>query len=387
MAAKIYLDYSASTPVSPEVWNSMEPYFKTHFGNPSSVHRWGQTTRAAIEEARSQIAAALNVQESEIVFTSGGTEANNLALKGAAAAETTGKRHMIVSAIEHKSVLNCAKALEKQGFQITYLNPDQQGRINPDQVRQAIQKDTMLISIMHGNNEIGTLNPIAEIGEIAAEKGILFHTDAVQTFGKTELRPQDLPVNLLSISSHKIYGPKGAGALFIRKGTAIQPVLHGSSHEQNRRAGTENVPGIVGFGKAAEMAVQHVPLYQNKVRELRDFLESGIREIYADVLLNGHPEQRLPHITNLSFPGIEGDNLLLNLDLAGVAASAGSACSSGSIQISHVLKALQLEPKRTLSAVRFSLGLTTTKNEIIDFLERLEKILHRLGAMGGIKVQ
>ncbi len=377
---RIYLDYSATTPVDEQVVQAMEPYFREIFGNPSSVHQEGQKARLAVEESRSTVARFLGVREGSVYFTGSGTEANNLALQGVIRATQKSHPHIITTATEHKSVLEVCRYLEKNGVQVTYLPVDRYGQVQPDAVKAAITPNTVLVSIIHGNNEVGTLNPIAEIAQITRDAGVLFHTDAVQTFGKIPIHPEELGVDLLSASAHKIYGPKGVGLLYVRSGVALQPLLLGGGQERNRRPGTENVPGIVGFARAVEIRSGEMSREQERFSRMREHFLEQIHAHIEDVVVNGHPEQHLPHIINLSFRGCSSDSLLLNLDIAGIAVSAGSACSSGSIQQSHVLKAMGLPEWQRQSAIRFSLGKYTRFEELDMVLEALRQIVPRLRA-------
>jgi cysteine desulfurase len=378
---RIYFDHAATTPTHPEVLKVMSFYFAEAFGNPSSLHYFGQKAKAAVEEARQEIAALIGAQDEEIVFTSGGTEADNFAIKGVAYANEHKGNHIITSHIEHHAVLEPCKFLEKQGFKVTYLSVDKYGLIDPEDVKRAITDKTILISIMHANNEVGTIEPIAEIGEIVRERGIYFHTDAVQTVGHIPVNVGELGVDLLSISAHKLYGPKGVGALYIRKGTRAVPFMHGGEQERGRRAGTENVPGIVGFGKAVEIAREEIDEEARRLTFLRDRLIRGLFERIDRIYLNGHPSQRLPNNVNGSIEFVEGESMLLNLDLHGIAASTGSACSSSSLKPSHVLLALGLSPERAHGSLRFSLGRGTTEEDIEHVLKILPSIVSRLRSM------
>lgn len=375
---QIYLDHSATTPVHSEVLEAMLPYFGDLFGNPSSIHSFGQDAKKAVDEARDKVASLINADPSEIVFTSGGTEADNLAVMGVAYAREGKKNHIITTCIEHHAVLNTCGYLEKKGFEVTYLPVNRYGLVNPHDVKRAITTETAIISIMHANNEIGTVEPIEEIGRIASENGISFHTDAVQTVGKIPVNVSALNVDLLSLSGHKIYGPKGIGALYIRKGTRITPILYGGHHEKDLRAGTENVPGIVGLGKACEIASRDLMSEMDHLRNLRDRLENGIMDKIDRIRLNGHPSQRLPHILNVSFENIEGEPLILNLDMKGIAVSAGSACTSDAMESSHVLKALGIPPDIALGSVRLSLGKENTEEEIDYVINALVEIVEHL---------
>jgi len=378
---KVYLDHNATTPTHPEVVKAMLPYYEEVFGNASSIHQFGQQARKAIDKAREKVADFIGAKPEEIVFTSGGTEADNFAIKGVAYANEKKGKHIITSSIEHHAVLNPCKYLEKQGFQVTYIPVDRYGLFNPDEVKKAITKETILITIMHANNEVGTIEPIAEIGKIAKEKGICLHTDAVQTVEKIPVNVDKLNVDLLSLSGHKIYGPKGIGALYIRKGTRIQPLIQGGHHEKNRRAGTENVPAIVGLGKAIEIAKETMEGESIRLTNLRNKLCSGIGEKIDHVHLNGHPGKRLPNTLNMSFEFIEGESIILSLDMKGIAVSSGSACTSGSLEPSHVLKAMGVDPAIAQGSIRFSLGKDNTEEDINYVLEVLPEIIARLRAM------
>ena len=378
---RVYLDYNATTPTHSEVVKTILPYYEEIFGNALSVHQFGQQARKAIDEAREKVANFIGAKPEEIVFTSGGTEANNFAIKGIAYAREKRGRHIITSSIEHHAVLNPCKYLEKKGFKVTYLPVDGYGLIDPEDVKRAITRETILITIMHANNETGTIEPIAEMGKIAREKGIIFHTDAIQSVGKIPVDVNELNVDLLSLSGHKIYGPKGIGALFIRKGTKIEPLIHGGHHERNRRAGTENVPAIVGLGKAVEVVAQKMEEESQHLINLRNKLWKGIKEKIDYVKLNGHPDKRLPNTLNVSFKFVEGESMILNLDLKGIAVSTGSACTSGSLEPSHVLRAMKVEPAIAQGSIRFSLGKGNTEEDIEYVLEVLPEIVFRLRAM------
>jgi len=378
---RIYLDYAATTPTHPEVIKAMMPYFIESFGNPSSIHSYGQEAKDAVERARSKVATLIGAKSDEIVFTGSGTEADNLAIKGVAWSRQAKGNHIITSPIEHHAVLETCKFLEKQGFSITRLPVDGHGIVDPNDVRKAITKKTILISVMHANNECGTIEPIAEIGKIAKEAEIYFHTDAVQTVGHIPLDVNKLKVDLLSISAHKLCGPKGVGALYIRKGTRISSFMHGGSQERGRRASTENVPGIVGFGKAAEIAQQEMPEEAQRLTALRDRLIEGILEGIEYTQLNGHPVKRLPNNVNVSINYVEGESILLNLDLDGICASTGSACSSEDLAPSHVLMAMGLPHLQAHSSLRFSLGKWTTEEDINKVLDILPGIIFKLRAM------
>ena len=354
------------------------PFFSASFGNASSVHSFGQEAKVALEESRRQIAAVINAEPSEIVFTSGGTEADNLAIKGTAQFFSGRKNHIVTSAVEHHAVLYACKYLEKTGFEVTYVPVDKVGLASSEKVARAIREETCLVSIMHANNEIGTINPIPELAALSKDRGILFHTDAVQTFGKIPIDVKEMNIDMLSISGHKIYGPKGIGALYIRRGIQIEKIMHGGKHERDRRAGTENIPGAVGIGKAAEICSRSMEEDREKLTELCNDLHRKITQTLREVHMNGHETQRLPGILNLSFPGVASDSLLLSLDLKGIAVSNGSACSCGTIGPSHVLKALKLPNNLPSSAIRFSLGRENTSEEIDFTVEALQEIVSRL---------
>jgi cysteine desulfurase len=377
----IYLDCNATTPLHPEVLEAMLPYLRGSYGNPSSIHRFGREAKQGIEEAREKIARLISAAPMEIVFTGGGTEADNLAIKGAAYSCREKGRHVITSSLEHHAVLHTCRHLESEGFRVTYLPVDRWGRVEPDEVRRAVTKETVLISIMHSNNEVGTLQPIEEIGKIARGSGVLFHVDAIQSIGKVSVDVGLLGADLLSMSAHKISGPKGVGGLFVRKGVRIEPLLHGGHHEMNRRAGTENVAGIVGFGKAAEMASFSLVERQTAVRTLRDYFWERIEERIPYVHLNGHPSGRLPNTLHVSFEFVGGESLLILLDLSGVAASGGSACTSGAQDPSHVLSAMGIAPEIAQGSIRFSLGNETTREEIDRVVEALTDAVTRLRSM------
>ncbi|TET92560.1 cysteine desulfurase NifS [Candidatus Aerophobetes bacterium] len=378
---RIYLDHNATTPLHPEVLEAMLPYYKEAFGNPSTIYSFGQETRKATDEARETVANLIGASPEEIIFTSGGTEADNLALKGVPAALEKKGKHIVASSIEHHAVLSTLKYLEKRGYQVSFLPVDEHGWLDPGEVEEAITSQTVLISVMHANNEVGTIEPISEIGEIAQKAGIYLHTDAVQTIGKIKVNVDDLKVDLLSLSAHKFYGPKGVGALYVRKGTRIYPLLHGGYQERRRRAGTENVAGIVGLGKAAEIAPKEMVQQSRRESNLRDRLEKMIRENINHCQLNGHPTQRLPNTLNISFEFIEGESLILNLDLKGIAASTGSACTSGSLEPSHVLMAMGVAPEIAQGSIRFSLGRDNQKEDIDYTVENLVEIVTRLREM------
>jgi cysteine desulfurase len=373
---RVYLDHNASTPVHPDVLAAMLPYFSERFGNASSIHGFGREARDAIDVARESIAGFLEVSPEEVVFTSGGTESDNLAVKGVAGARPGG--HIVTTQVEHHAVLRTCQALEKAGHPVTYLPVDGDGLVDPDDVQRALRADTVLISIQSANSEVGTVMATAEIGRIAREHGIPFHVDGVQTFGKLPLSVRDAGVALLSMSSHKIYGPKGIGALYVRKGTRMVSVQHGGDHERRRRAGTENVPAIVGFGKAVEIRARDMAEEAGRVAALRDRLWEGVRRAVPDVKLNGHPSRRLPGTLNMSFRGLEAESLILALDLKGIGVSAGSACTSGSLEPSYVITAMGVPPEWSLGAVRTSLGEGTSREDVDYVLEVLPAAVNRI---------
>ncbi len=372
---RIYLDHAATTAVDREVVQAMIPYFAETFGNASSLHSFGRDAMQALGAARQTVADALGAETDEIFFTSGGTESDNLALKG------VGKGHIITSLIEHPAILNTCQYLENHGCDVTYLPVDPGGLVDPGNIESAIRNDTKIISIMHANNEIGTIQPVAEIGTIAQDNGVLFHTDAVQSFGKTETDLQKMNIDLLSLSSHKIYGPKGVGALYVREGTEINPLMHGGGHESGLRSGTENVAGIVGFAKAVSLAIERFESDTRHLTNLREILIDGVMDTIDDVHLNGHPTKRLPNNANLRFDFVEGEAMLLHLDLRGVAVSTGSACSSTSKDPSHVLLAIGLAPENIHGSIRFTLGRENTVEEIEYVLEVLPEIVGKLRAI------
>jgi cysteine desulfurase len=386
MRKRIYLDNAATTQTAPEVLEAMKPYFVENFGNASSVHSFGRDTRNAVDEARSQVASLIGVDDPvEIIFTSGGTEADNLAIKGIAMENRDQGKHIITSSIEHHAVLHPCEYLEDyHDFKITYLPVDENGMVNPIDVTEAITDETVLITIMLANNEVGTIQPIAEIGEIAAEHDIYFHTDAVQAVGSLSVDVNEINADLLSLSAHKFNGPKGIGALYVRKGTKITSFMHGGAQERGLRASTENVPAIIGLGKAAEMAREELEEKKEKLISLRDKLITGIQENIDEVILNGHPNERLPNNVNFSIRYIEGESLLLNLDLEGIAASSGSACTSGSLDPSHVLLEMDIPHEIAHGSLRLTLGKYTTEEEIDYVLEKLPGIVDKLRVMSPI---
>jgi len=387
---RIYLDNAATTACAPEVVEAMLPYFTQTFGNASSIHAYGREAKRAIEAARRQVAKTLNAAvPQEIIFTAGGSESDNWAIKGAAFAGRTRRGgqggHIITTVIEHHAVLHTCEWLEKQGFEVTYLPVDREGRVSAAEVAKGIRPDTLLVSVMAANNEIGTLQPIEEIGKICREQGVLFHTDAVQAVGAIPLDVQAMHIDLLSLSAHKFHGPKGVGALYVRKGVKLDNLVHGGAQERGFRAGTENLPGIVGLGKAIELAAAGLADNAARMIRLRDRLITGLMERVPDVRLNGHPTDRLPNNCNLSFRHIEGEALLLRLDLAGIAGSSGSACTSGTLDPSHVLLAIGLPEAMAHGSLRLTLGADTTDADIDAVLERLPPIVADLRAMRGIR--
>ncbi|MCG0239496.1 MAG: cysteine desulfurase [Firmicutes bacterium] len=374
----MYLDYNATTPVDPAVLAAMEPYFTRHFGNPSSTHAYGRAAREAVEKARAQVAALLGCAPEEVVFTGGGSESDNLAIQGVAFAHRDRGRHIITTAVEHPAVLQtCRYLAERHGFEVTYLRVDATGRVDPDDVARAIRKDTILITVMTANNETGTLQPIREIGAVARRHGVLFHTDAAQAVGKIPLNVEDLQVDLLTVAGHKLYAPKGIGALYVRRGVVLEPLIHGAGHEGGRRAGTENVPYVVGLGAACALAGEKLGEEPERLRRLRDRLYAALRDRVEGLRLNGHPEQRLPNTLNVSFPGVAGYDLLAAVPE--VAASTGSACHAGVPAPSPVLKAMGLPDEVALGAVRLSLGRWTTETEVDRAAALLAEAALRLG--------
>jgi len=376
MSRKVYLDHNASTPVHPDVVAEMMPYFHEVFGNPSSVHGFGRAAREAVDVARERTARFLAIAPDELVFTSGGTESDNFGVKGLALAR--GRGHLITSKIEHHAVLRTCQTLEAQGFDVTYLSVDEYGMVSPDDVKRALRPDTVAISVMHANSEIGTIQPVAAIGALAREHGVPFHVDAVQTFGKVPIDLHAWGIDVLSFSGHKIYGPKGIAGIYIRKGTKMVAIQHGGEHERRRRAGTENVPGIVGLGKAVEVRARDMMDEAVRVTALRDRLWNSVRRRIPEVRLDGHPTERLPGTNNIAFRHVESESIVLGLDLKGVAVSAGSACTAGHVEPSHVLVALGLPLDWAMGAVRFSLGRTTTTEDVDYVIDCLEPLVSKL---------
>jgi cysteine desulfurase len=381
----IYLDYNSTTPVDPRVLAAMLPYLAENFGNANSIHSSGQRARAAVDAARQSVAELLGAKASEIVFTCGGTEADNLAIFGIVNPCHQPRKHVVTMAIEHHAVLNTAQALEKQGVDVTYVPVNREGLVDPDDIREAIRPETVLISVMLANNEIGTIQPIAEIGRIAAEEDIYFHCDAVQAAGKMRVDVKELGVDLLSISGHKLYAPKGVGALFVRTGTELGPMFFGGHHERDRRPGTENVPGIVGLGKAVELAMQNLDADVVRLAALRDRFENALLAL-PGVRVNGNLRERAPNTSNLSFEAAGGEALVIALDLRGVMCSSGAACSSGAVEPSHVLTAMGLTPEQARSSLRFSLGRPTTEHEIDEALRIIPPVVERLRALSPLSV-
>ncbi len=375
----IYLDYNATSPVRPQVSERIRPFVDEWFGNPSSLHTHGRKARAAVEAVRTSLLGMLGNTKGQLIFTSGGTEADNIALRGVAQAMRSKGDHLVVSAVEHHAVLHAAQALEEEGFRVTVVPADSEGVVNLQVFQEAITPKTCLISVMHANNEVGTIQPVEEIARMAHGHGVLFHTDAVQSFGKLPLDVLRIGADMVSISGHKLGGLKGSGALYLREGIRVKPLLRGGPHERNLRAGTEGVVGIVAMGVAAEMCLAERDSGSlDRIRRLRDHLEKGLRERLPDVELNGHPERRLPSTVNLSFVGCDGETLLMALDLVGICVSTGSACSSGSTEPSHVLGAMHLSPERIRGSIRFSLGWGTTEEEIEECLELIPPVIQRV---------
>ncbi|RTE08295.1 cysteine desulfurase family protein [Paenibacillus whitsoniae] len=379
----IYLDHAATTPVHRDVWEAMLPFYTENYGNPSSTHSFGRASRTALNRFRDAMAKSLGCLPAELIYTSGGTESNNMAIFGivqAAEASSSGKKHIITSAIEHHAVLHPCERLERLGYEVTYVPVDASGRVTAREVEAAIRPDTALISMMYVNNEIGTAQPIEAIGQLARERSIPFHVDAVQALGKLPIQLSELPVDLMSFSAHKIYGPKGIGALYVSRATKLLPYLLGGSQERKRRAGTENVGAIAGFAKAVELLLPQQAQVSAHAAQLRGLLLQQLeRQLGADgFVVNGDPQMAVPHIVNISFPGVSTESLLMNLDLEGVAAASGSACTSGSLEISHVLKAMKLPENVTHSAVRFSFGMGNSKEQIETAAQKIATIVARL---------
>ncbi len=378
---RVYLDYNATTPLAPEVFEAMKPYWLGDYGNASSTHWYGQRAKSAVEQAREQVARLIGAQPAELVFTGGGTEADNAAIFGVVGASQSASKHVVTTTIEHHAVLFTARALEQRGVSVTYVPVGSNGVVDPSDVARAVRRDTLLISVMHANNELGTIQPIEEIGRIAREHDVYFHTDAVQTVGKIPIDVERLGVDLLSLSAHKLYGPKGVGGLYIRKGTPFCPLLYGGHHERDRRAGTENVPGIVGLGKAVELAGEHIEDDAFRVAALRDRFEEGILSSVPRASINGDVHRRVPGTTNISFDCIQGEGFVIALDLRGVACSTGAACSSGSIEPSHVLAAIGKTKEEARSSIRFSFGRYSLPEDVDCALAILPGVAARLRAM------
>jgi len=374
----VYLDHCATTPLHPDALTAMLPFLRDSFGNPSSIHALGRKAREAVEEARGRVAALIGANASEIVFTSGGTEANNLAIQGIARASKDRGNHIVTSSIEHHAVLKTCQYLERNGFTVTYLPVDHHGIVNPEDLKKALTDKTILVSVMHANNEVGTIEPIDEIGRIVTERGIAFHTDAIQSAGKVPLNVKEMSVDLLSISAHKFYGPKGIGALYIREGIRIDPILYGGEQEKGIRSGTENVASVAGLGKACELARETVAVRMDEIRKMRDALQERISTAVPGLTINGHPVSRLPNCLSVSVPGLIGETILRDLDARGIAVSSGSACTSHSVEISHVLSAMRLPEETAQGTVRLSLGIINTPDEIeyaaASFVEVVEKL-------------
>ena len=381
MRRKIYMDNAATTPMKSEVIDAMIPVFKNDFGNPSSVYKLGRDAKKLLEESREIVAKAIGAQGKELYFTSGGSESDNWAIKGVAHANKAKGNHIITTKMEHHAVLHPCQYLEKNGYEVTYLDVDEYGMVKIDELEKAIKKETILITIIFANNEVGTIQPVKEIGRIARENGVLFHTDAVQAIGNIEVDVEELNIDLLSMTAHKIYGPKGIGALYVRKGVKITPLIHGGSQEKRRRAGTENIPSIVGFAKAIELATENLEEHTKKLLSLRDKLIHDIREKISHVKLNGHPEKRHPGNVNFSFEFIEGESLLLSLDMLGISASSGSACTSGSLDPSHVLLCMGLPHEKAHGSLRLSLGDFNEEEDIDYVVDQLVPIVDRLRKM------
>ena len=378
---RIYLDYAATTPVHPEVVKAMSPYFQEIFGNPSSMHSCAQEAKAAVESARAKLAGFIGARPEEIVFTSGGTESDNFAVKGVAYANEERGNHIITSAVEHHAVLEPCHFLEKRGFKVTYLPVDRYGMVDPDEVKKAITPKTILVSLMHASNEVGTIQPIAEIGKITRNAGIYLHSDAVQTFAHIPIDVNQLNIDLLSLSGHKLYGPKGVGAIFIRKGTKMVPFMHGGGQEEGRRGSTYNVPGIVGLGKAIEIAEKEMSEEAERLTRYRDHLIKSLQQKIEFIHLNGHPERRLPNNVSVGIDFVEGEASLMSLDFEGICVSTGSACSSESLEPSHVLTAMQIPAEQARCSLRFTLGKWTTEAEIERVLSVLPEIVRKLRAV------
>ncbi|MGG1663250.1 cysteine desulfurase family protein [Brevibacillus sp. NRS-1366] len=378
MSDMMYFDHAATTPVHPRVVEAMTPYMTQVFGNPSSVHGVGREARKALEKARDQIAAFMDADPQSLIFTSGGTEADNMAIIGGAMAQRERGRHIITSQIEHHAVLHACEYLEQAGFEVTYLPVDETGTVRLADLKQAVREDTVLVSIMYGNNEVGTIQPIEEIGTFLRERGIIFHTDAVQAFGVLPVRVRQLPVDMLSVSAHKINGPKGVGALYLARKVPFSPLVHGGSQERKRRAGTENLAGIIGFAEATKVISVEMDDRISKYRQMKEVMLHVWQKEGIAYHVNGHPEKVMPHILNVSFPGVQTETMLMNMDLVQIAAASGSACTSGSLELSHVLIAMNLEECISHSAIRFSFGITNTVDQARLAAQSIANIVKRL---------
>jgi cysteine desulfurase len=382
----IYLDYNSTTPADPRVLAAMMPYLAENYGNANSIHSAGQRARAAVDSARQSVADLLGAKSSEIVFTCGGTESDNLAIFGIVSPCDHPRKHVVTTAIEHHAVLNAAQALERQGVDVTYVSVSRDGIVDPEDIREAIRPETILVSVMLTNNELGTIQPIEEIGRLAAEEDVYFHCDAVQAAGKLSIDVQALGVDLLSISGHKLYAAKGVGALFVRNGTPLGPIFFGGHHERDRRPGTENVPGIVGLGKAAELVMGNIQADATRIAALRDRFEAALLHALPGVKVNGSVNHRVPNTCNLSFAAAGGEALVIALDLQGVMCSSGAACSSGAVEPSHVLTAIGLSPEQARSSLRFSLGRPTTAEEIDEAIRIIRPVVERLRALSPLNM-
>ncbi len=378
---RIYMDYAATTPADPAVVKAMLPYFTESFGNPSSLYSYGQENKQALDKARETVAGAIGARADEIIFTGGGTEADNTTLSGVARANRQKGNHIITTTVEHHAILETCAALAKEGVETTYVPVDNFGVVSPDDIKKAITPKTILISVMHANNEVGSIQPIEEIGRIAKQAGVYLHTDAVQTVGHIPVNVDDLGVDLLSLAAHKLYGPKGVGVLYVRRGTRVEPFIHGGAQEKGRRAGTENVAGIVGLAKAVELAMPELDSEKKRITILRDKLIKGLFDRIDLMQVNGHPAKRLPNNVNVSIDYVEGESMLLNLDLEDICVSTGSACSSTSAEPSHVLRAMRVDPARAHCSLRFTLGKWTTEDEVDRVLTVMPEAVARLRAM------
>ena len=381
---RYYFDHNATTPVAPEVRDAIVLCLEGSYGNASSIHGFGQDAKARVERARRQVAALLNCTPAEIVFTSGGTEADNLAILGTVRTSPRSRNHVITSSIEHPAVLNTCQELEKGGVEVSYVGVGSEGIVSPDDVRAALKPHTELISIMHANNELGTVQPVAQISEIAREAGVVFHSDGVQSTGKIPTEMEELGVDLFSLSAHKFYGPKGAGALYVRKGTQLEQIQHGGRHERGYRAGTQNVPGIVGLGEAAALARKKMPTESGRLTEIRDRFESSILERIESATVNGSATDRVPNTANIRFDGLEGEALVIALDLKGMAVSSGAACSSGAVEPSHVLIAIGLSADQARSSIRFSMGQQNDGQQVGALLDALPEVVQHLRVLSPV---